>query len=654
MMQNPFPGKCGVVVLLFAVVFSVSCGKNAAQTVGEIRQSPLLADAVDNQPRIFGVRVKGIISTPLCWDFSAGEYLFFIQDTKSQADGDSSASDGIAVYCGTNCFVSSGDDMALPAQGDEVVIRGMIHSQHGEVRMLTPRFISRKRRQLPLADLIAIEELSLPSDLQDVHKYWRAKSGMLCTLSKGAVCQGPAHRGTVYMIDGNYPVATRRKIGENRVFRDAHPLDDLPGINDNQNANRFELVLADTNMNSALEHVQTFSTLANNVTGVFHVVNGRPLLRVIGEPLFNRGVDPSSLRPVVVPEPGEWRIATYNVENLYDWRDDPFDSRDTRHTPGSDRPNDYVPENPQVYEKKLAGLAKQIVEDLNSPDIIALQEIEDQDIVRPDGIATFNSYDGMADVLQDLIRAIRQAGGPPYRSLVNRHGADKRGILCAYIYRPEQVVPAQDPDDAIGVKEGRVVDASDYLVTYSSGVENPRAYNMMQREIGLVSKRAVQVGAFAVRGRPFYLLNVHYKSRPDKHVDIRKAQAQLCAMLVERIQMVDPEAWIAVAGDFNVFPRPDEPIPDQPQDQLGQLYDAGLVNLYDVAVHADAKTAYTYIFRGQAQTLDQIFVTPSLRESLRDVWIAHINADYPALMSDRRGYSDHDPVVAGFYVPKID
>jgi predicted extracellular nuclease len=125
-------------------------------------------------------------------------------------------------------------------------------------------------------------------------------------------------------------------------------------------------------------------------------------------------------------------------------------------------------------------------------------------------------------------------------------------------------------------------------------------------------------------------------------------------MLVERIQQVQPDAWIAVAGDFNVFPRPDEPMPEVPQDQLGQLYDAGLINLWDDALRADAKTAYTYIFRGQAQTLDQIFVTHSLHQSLRDVWIAHINADYPAMMSDRRGYSDHDPVVAGFYVPKID
>jgi predicted extracellular nuclease len=60
--------------------------------------------------------------------------------------------------------------------------------------------------------------------------------------------------------------------------------------------------------------------------------------------------------------------------------------------------------------------------------------------------------------------------------------------------------------------------------------------------------------------------------------------------------------------------------------------------------------AYSYVFEGQAQTLDQLFVTPALHSELAGVRIAHINADWPADFDGDgpRGTSDHDPPVARF------
>jgi uncharacterized protein len=80
------------------------------------------------------------------------------------------------------------------------------------------------------------------------------------------------------------------------------------------------------------------------------------------------------------------------------------------------------------------------------------------------------------------------------------------------------------------------------------------------------------------------------------------------------------------------------------------LYDRGLRNLYDVLVREEPASAYSYAFEGQAQTLDQLFVSPRLRSDLERVRMAHINADWPADFDGDgpRGTSDHDPPVARF------
>ena len=104
-----------------------------------------------------------------------------------------------------------------------------------------------------------------------------------------------------------------------------------------------------------------------------------------------------------------------------------------------------------------------------------------------------------------------------------------------------------------------------------------------------------------------------------------------------------------------MFPRPDDPFAPGdrlfPSDQLAPLYDeAGLTNLYDRLLAEVPQSAYTYVFDGQAQVLDHQFVSAALLRELREVRVAHINADWPADAEDdgARGVSDHDPVVAHY------
>jgi hypothetical protein len=152
------------------------------------------------------------------------------------------------------------------------------------------------------------------------------------------------------------------------------------------------------------------------------------------------------------------------------------------------------------------------------------------------------------------------------------------------------------------------------------------------------------------------VINNHFKSGPDSCVAHRTEQANYNAALVAYIQAANPYARIVLGGDLNVYPRPDDPFAPigQPgsSDQLSALYDPalGLKNLWEVLLDQTPEAAYSYVYVGMAQTLDQMFVNQLMLTDLNQFRIAHINSDFPADFPGdvARGTSDHDPNVATF------
>ena len=131
----------------------------------------------------------------------------------------------------------------------------------------------------------------------------------------------------------------------------------------------------------------------------------------------------------------------------------------------------------------------------------------------------------------------------------------------------------------------------------------------------------------------------------------RTEQAAYGAAIVAAIESARPHARVVYGGDLNVFPRPDDPIAtsdtDTPSDQLKPLYDLGLHNLWQDLAAQVPGSAYSYVFQGQAQTLDHMFVNAALHADLVQVRTAHINADWAAEHDGdgSRGASDHDPQI---------
>ncbi|MEJ7618694.1 MAG: lamin tail domain-containing protein [Pyrinomonadaceae bacterium] len=141
----------------------------------------------------------------------------------------------------------------------------------------------------------------------------------------------------------------------------------------------------------------------------------------------------------------------------------------------------------------------------------------------------------------------------------------------------------------------------------------------------------------------------------------RQAQAEFLARLIQARQIIDPAERIVSIGDYNAFQFNDGLVDvigtikgqPTPADQVA-LASADLVNpdLFDAAELAPAGERYSFLFDGNAQTLDHILVSESFRPNLSRFAHARSNADFPeifrndALRPER--ISDHDALVAYF------
>jgi uncharacterized protein len=650
------------------------------------------------------VTIQGVIYENTLARTSSGDnsYGFFVQNTTTTADGNPNTSDGIFVYIGSYSTLRvRGGGYYTPKVGDEVILNGRISEYYHLTELSNPYLETIVRPEVDLNAEVPTFEVNPPADLASANRYWERHEGMRAEIPAGSITTSgrdvfaSTADSEIWLIRGDSEVAQRADPYARRVFRDAHPLDDIPDqLFDNGNGYRFLLggmgVKATENDNrTLLTPARTFDTLTNSLIGGVYFSFSKYQIQVEQQPDFENGVNPAENNPPQEENRSlEYSIITYNLENLYDYRDDPNDGCDftgNSGCPGVYPPFDYVPDSNEAYQARLDDIANQVNGDLHDPDIIMAQEIEDQDICKVDDQALVCDTsgenldrDGKPDTLQELALRIAEFGGPQYDAAYDPDGADDRGIVSGFLFRTDraQLLPAQANDPVLG-DNPQVIYPSDPL-PFNTDVENPKALNavlpdFVDRSTGTdgdnVFTRAPEVGLFRLWRdgigtsvfTDLYLIDNHFSSGPDSRVGQRTEQAAYNAAIVDALQSAYPGVYVSVGGDLNVYPRPDDPFtpgdPLFPSDQLGALYNQGMTNLYDKLVEEVPVSAYSYVYQGQAQTLDQMFVTPSLLEELVAIRAAHINSDWPKdyLGDGARGTSDHDPQVASYsLLPTLD
>ena len=544
----------------------------------------------------------------------ASQYGFFLQSRLGATDGNPDSSDGIFVFTGSYQTLIGG---YAPKVGDEVVLHARVSEYYDQTQLSSASLVRVLASGLDVPASVAVGDATPPADSTAAATYWERHEGEQLRVPAGSVVTGArdvfasTDDSEIWLLNAADPLVKRTDVYARRSYRDAHPLDDVPGqVFDNGNGQRILIGSQGVKATSGdsttlLPPARVYDTLTGDATGGlaygFNKYSIEP-----ASAAFTHGPDPSADHPPQPVDRGEQvAVATFNMENLYDYRDDPFDGCDftgNSGCPGVSPPFDYVPASAAEYETRLKGLASQVIHDLKAPDLIMTQEAEDQDICTIVGSAlqcgTTNDADGKPDTLQELTLAIRAQGGPAYDTAYDRNGADDRGITAAFLYRPDRLslVTPSASDPVLG--SAPTVRYRSAALPYDTDVQNPKALNAVlpadvDRSTGVdgsnVFTRAPQTAHFFVKAAPgsgegydLWAVSNHYSSGPDSRVGQRTEQAAYGAAIVQAIEASAPQARVVYGGDLNVYPRPDDPLPGgKVSDQLGPLYRAGLHNLWD-------------------------------------------------------------------------
>ena len=642
------------------------------------------------------VVVQGVIyaKTLQATSYGATYKGFYIQNTAATADGDPNTSDGLFVYMYTYPDLNGG---YVPEVGDEVVLSGTISEYYYMTELSSASALEIVRSGVDIEAEVPPVEANPPVDLAHANRYWERLQGMRLQVPQNSIVLNgrnvfsPAD-AEFWVARSDSTIAQRSDPYTRRAFRDAHPLDDNYDPN-NWDGNGYRILLGSLGIKATegdsaalISPARTFDTVTNAPVGGLNYTFGKYRIEITEQPELSEGVDPAANKPpTTFDRTQEYSIVDYNLENLYDYRNNPFSGCDFAGDSGCPKvypflasvtpPFDYVPASQADYQARLNDIASQIIIDLHSPDILMVQEVENQDICKITNDAmecgTTNNADGQPDDLQDLALQIVSLGGPTYAAAFDPDSSDLRGIVPAFLYRTDRVQllsPGGDP--LLGGLPA--INYAGAAASFNSEVSNPKTLNATSLadttdcETAMVFPRAPDIGLFRIWRdgigasvfSDVYVINNHFKSGPDSCVGPRTEQAKYNAAIVAFLEGEKPDANIVVGGDLNVYPRPDDPFApiDQPgsSDQLGSLYDSalGLTNLWEVLLSQAPEAAYSYVYMGMAQTLDQIFANQIMMANLEQVRSAHINSDFPADYPDDgpRGTSDHDPQVGVFSV----
>jgi predicted extracellular nuclease len=616
-----------------------------------------------NQP----VYLYGVVTDRMITRSSAGAtyYHFYLQEPATDTDGNALSSDGVHVYIGASPSFSG----YTPAIGDNIVIRATVSEYYNDTELTGPTLQARAGNVGDLNAAVPAIQIVPSGTVTETGRLYERLEGSRTLVPAGAQVVAPTHLYAstddteFYVIRGDHPVAMRANAYERRVFRDGHALD-WGGADGNPWRISIEAQVLKGNAvdpNLDLPPACTYDTISNAIRGPIVYAFSRYTLNVEDTPALVNGVSPVANDPPVAPDRlSSYTVATFNVENLYDYYNDPFDGCDFTGDPGCTGvtpPFDYVPANLAEYQTHITKVARAIVDHLRSPDVIAIEEAEDQDVCTGGGqlygtCGSTNNADGQNDVLQDLARQVYIYSGNTvqYALATDRVGSDYRGIIVAFLWRSDRVrlAPNDASDPLVGSRPSDP-DAGTY--PHNQAVMNPKALQTTFAGGGDLFEREPQAARFqiyksAVGSGPFvelYVIGNHFKSNPDTEIPRRTQQAQYNAGLISQLLAAKPAARAMVTGDLNVYP-------DSPQ--LASLY-TQMSNLYN---QIPSVGNFSYNFSGQSQTLDQMYVTSGLftgpLASFQQAHHAHFDADYPYQFksdpSNAFAVSDHDPLVATF------
>ncbi|GAB1334943.1 endonuclease/exonuclease/phosphatase family protein [Streptomyces sp. E-15] len=565
---------------------------------GTTRISPFAGQKVTDVP--------GIVTATRTYGSSKG---FWLQDP--DPDDDPATSEGVFVFTGSTPKVAVGDSVTVTGTVTEYVPGGASSGNQSLTEITKPAVTTVSTGNAVPAPTV-IDADSVPDAYTPQGDSAAAGSVNGLTLDPSAYAldyyeslEGMSVRvADVRVVTATDPYSelwVTVKPGEHRSRRGGT----VYGSYTSQNTGRLQI--QSLGATADFPQVNVGDTLKGSTTGPldFNQYGGYTLVASrLGTPA-DGGLERETTRRQAR---GELAVATYNVENL-----DPSDATFDRH-------------------------AAAIVNHLRSPDIVSLEEIQDNNGAEDDGTVDADR------TVTKLIDAIVAAGGPAYdwRSVnpVNDQDGGEPGgnIRQVFLFNPERVSfvdrAGGGPTTAVGVTKvhGKA------RLTASPGRIDPA-------NAAWSNSRKPLAGEFSFRGETVFVIANHLNSKggdqgltsqyqpPVRSSEVqRHAQATVVNAFVKDILSVQKNADVIALGDMNDFEF----------SGTARILE-GDGELWSAIESLPRNERYTYDYQGNQQVLDQILISPAIRRGGDFEYDSvHINSEF------RDQISDHDPQVLRF------
>lgn len=323
---------------------------------------------------------------------------------------------------------------------------------------------------------------------------------------------------------------------------------------------------------------------------------------------------------------------------------------------------------------RFAAIANAIVNNLRLPDIITLEEIQDNNgAAAGDGTSGTGTDASMTFTM--LVNAINSAAATAGSNAVyqwvdelpryNAEGGEPNGnIRVGFLYNTTRVqlgdgsvaatasiAARRQWTDRIG---DNVADAGDLIAYNDAGLVNTSDWSGVRNSL---------LGQFTFNGNTIFVAGNHFKSKggsanfwqlnqdlasgipSNAGWDSRVATGEDLYSVLNRIQTGSPNAGIIAGGDYNdfYFYRPLEAATGYTfANGTARNDGARLTNLTLTLPEAER---YTYMFDGRSQAIDHILVN-SVLAGVASYDVVHINTGFND--ASTVPLSDHDPAVARF------
>jgi 2',3'-cyclic-nucleotide 2'-phosphodiesterase (5'-nucleotidase family)/predicted extracellular nuclease len=281
--------------------------------------------------------------------------------------------------------------------------------------------------------------------------------------------------------------------------------------------------------------------------------------------------------------------------------------------------------------EKTSRIAQSIINNMKTPDVIGLVEVQDND-----GQTASGSSDA-SQSYETLINEIAAQGGPTYSWTdispeYNQDGGAPGGnIRVGYLYNPDRVqlkhAPKGTATDAVAYENGNL--------TLNPGRIDP------QNPI-FEDTRKPLAAEFEFKGQDVVVIANHFNSKGGDNPLFGKIQPPVLGSEAKRIEIAkllnefvagiheqDPKANVVVLGDLNDF---EYSMP------IETLENGQLTNMIETLPEGQR---FTYNYQGNSQVLDHILVSNHLADRA-EADIVNINSLY---MEEHGRASDHDPVM---------